>query len=313
MIIKLTKFIDQESCIIGDSVPNDVYLAASRTATNIVNAPLNSEQGLMVTYDKPTGCDRYITNFQRPAVLRQYFGKINGKGKEICTYGNGTGSSTVGTHPDHVITRVMPPDLVKVADHIFAVVKSLNLSGMTVEPFNHCTVLFYFHKSRRSSNAMLGFHTDNVYSMKGLFIPAYNTQKENTPTCILTVGTQRELHFQKQFNHINPKTKRRKWKEFFRRKIFLEDRSVFVLHPKDECPQNSGIFKVRWRHGVPSFEDTSSVSLAFVFRTVVTSASQDNRKVGPERDMLFDPPDLACCYSIHERLKHLASKTIATW
>jgi len=311
MEIHIKQFIDQQSFLLTKTISPDVYLTASRIVMQMVNPPLNTEYGLMVSYDKPLGCKRHITNFQRPAVLRQHFGKRNQeKNDHIFCYGSGSGSSTVGTHPAYSITREMTPDMVKVGSNIFETIKFLDPTGMSVEPFNHCTVLFYFHKQKKSPNSMLGFHTDNVYSKKGKFITDKNTQKENTPTCVLTLGAQRELHFQKQYTCMDKKTKKQKWKELTRRKIVLEKKSIIVLHPHDECPKHRHDFSVRWRHGVPTFNQRDSLSIALVFRTVTSSACQDKTSLCPDISNMAIQTDIAHCHKIHKRLKHLTSKVL---
>ena len=299
------------SFILEGAVTHETYSAAKRVVRNLVNLPLNSDHGLMVTYDRPVGCPRNITNFQRPAVLRQHFGRVDYKRDHIYCYGTGSGSASVGTHPAYIITREMTPDMEKVADELFEVVKKYNHNqGMAVEPFNHCTVLFYFNKCPNSSQSMLlGFHTDNVFSSNGKFLLKKNTQKENTPTCILTLGEQRELHLQHQYRcQIN--NKRWKWCERYRRKVILTDKTVFVLHPNDERPKLLGKHLRRWRHGVPAFKDNDTVSIALVYRTVMSSTNLVEVPTNSERDKMIFKSDLSRCHCIHKRLRSMISKIL---
>ena len=74
---------------------------------------MNSKCGIKVSLDKPLNNDICLNIF-RPAVLRQYFGKevdnIDGKLKR-CTYGSGTGSSSVGMDPHKFVTRSFKKDM----------------------------------------------------------------------------------------------------------------------------------------------------------------------------------------------------------
>lgn len=300
------------SFLLKSAVTPEIYTAAKRVVKNLVHLPLNSEHGLMVTYDRPLGCQRHVTNFQRPAVLRQHFGQVDHQTNSVSCYGIGSGSVSVGTHPSYIVTREMTPDMSKVADHLYEVVKKYNhYHGMAVTPFNHCTVLFYFQKNPNSSksNKILGFHTDNVFSSSGKFISKKNTQKENSPTCILTLGASRELHLQQQYLS-QTKNKRWKWFEKFRRILTLSDKTLFVLHPNDECPKMIGNHRMRWRHGIPVFKESDAVSIALVFRTVVSFTDLEDVPSNEERDMMIFESDLAHCHLIHERLRSLMSKNL---
>ena len=87
------------SFVIEDAYPPKVKQLAYSISKTLISSPINSDHGLQITLDKPCGSQHYMSNFERPAVLRQHFGIKKGKNEVYC-YGNGSGASSVGTHPD---------------------------------------------------------------------------------------------------------------------------------------------------------------------------------------------------------------------
>jgi len=215
----LTTFHRKKSFKIGNFISGRYKDITVAIAAGLIFNELNSEEGLKVTFDKPAGSRHYMCNLIRPAVLRQFFGKITTNGNEVCSYGDGSGALTVGTHPLYQVTRPMTPQISRLAQTVYTKLVKLQKDELIpdsgVEPLNHCTVLFYFHKSPKSPNKMLGYHTDNIYTKKGKFVHSQNTQKEGTPTCVLTIGATRMLSLQLQCLIKNKKTKRQVWKELF--------------------------------------------------------------------------------------------------
>jgi hypothetical protein len=252
---------------------------ATKIPNSLLNNTLNSPEGLWVTYDKPLGSTDYHLNMERPAVLRQHFGCcVHNRPDRIHSYGSGSGAITVGTHPSHQIPRLMTSQMRIISNMINKLIVDLHdkraIPPTRILPFNHCSILFYCHKTpNTSSPKMLGFHTDNVYSSEGRFNVSKNTQMENTPTCVLTIGNTRNLHFQKQCNYKGIKSGRRKWSQIHLTQIPLTHNSLFLLNPEDERPSPFvGKIKTRWRHGIPKFQDSEAFSIAIVFRTVTTSS-----------------------------------------
>ena len=278
MCISVTKFIDQESFVVDNVLTPELITMAEKIAEGLIFNPIGTKQGIMPSLDKPLGSKEYMSNLTRPAVLRQFFGMTVPTGEcAIYTYGTGSGSTTVGTHPDYECTREMTEGMKLIATHIQQKINQLEVLGLVqptgINSFNHCTVLFYFHKTAQSSSKMLGFHTDNVYRSKGAYDRKKNSQMENTPTCILTIGSDRDLTLQKQYHARNPVTQRRKWTELFRRRVKLRHNSLFLLHASDERPTLfTKLLRFRWRHGVTSFRDKQALSIAFVYRTVINTS-----------------------------------------
>lgn len=262
----LSRFPGQKSFLVDDFLDENLRTMMIRVVTDLAE-----NDGIKLAHDKPLGSKSYKYNIERPAVLRQFFG-LRSKDEVFC-YGDGVGSTTVGTHPDYRHTREMTNEMKYLADILYKRMIYLQLSenllsGIDIEPFNHCTILFYFHKNNKSSKKMLGLHTDNVYSRKGFFLKKKNSQRENTVTCSITIGDSRKLSFLRECSVKNSVTKKYKWVPCRERSITLHDKSLFVLNPKDEYCISTTDFKFRWRHGVLHFKDKNAISIAFVFRTV---------------------------------------------
>ena len=56
----------------------------------------------------------------------------------------------------------------------------------------------------------MGMHTDIMYNKDGICIPLRNSQAENTPTVIITIGDSKELKCHKTVIK-SPKTKEYDW------------------------------------------------------------------------------------------------------
>jgi len=278
---------------------DEIYVAKSIPRT-IVHNPLNSRNGIQVSLDNVYGHECW--NMLRPAVLRQYFALCARKnGSELFCYGSGSGMHSAGVST----TREMTPEMKQVAEWIHSTLllicatnPSLT-SGMDVEPFNHCTVLFYFQKQQKQHPKQLGYHCDNLYSNDGNFQANCNSQKENTPTCTLTLEGDRELCFlllKLENDHYDGC--RRSWQPTKVDTVTLSENMLFILHPADEIPhteQNSSAF-FKWKHGVPRFMSEESVSVALVFRTVTRVG-----RVHLNQDRLV-PPD---AMNVWKKLKSL--------
>ena len=76
----------------------------------LICSRLNSKNGIKLSFDKPLN-NALQLNITRPAVLRQYFGKVvqsserEEKMSMRYTYGCGSGASSVGMDPLNYVTR----------------------------------------------------------------------------------------------------------------------------------------------------------------------------------------------------------------
>jgi hypothetical protein len=131
----------------------------------------------------------------------------------------------------------------------------------------------------------LGFHCDSEYTAKGEFV-TNNSQKQNTPVVVLTLGDERTLHMKKRFVASNGK-----WINYANEKnthaFVLTDQSIFALHPDDEVPRARGYSDgslSQFQHG--GVNVTEGLSVAIIFRTVTTKANihvtRNTRRLGPK-------------------------------
>ena len=55
---------------------------------------------------------------------------------------------------------------------------------------NQCTILLYYAGEILKKRSSLGYHTDCVYSISnGKYVPTFNSQVENTPALIYSLGS----------------------------------------------------------------------------------------------------------------------------
>ena len=122
------------------------------------------------------------------------------------TYGSGTGTISVGMDPNNFVTRSMNNEMLEMSSHIYKMLcenKTLfNLENVNMKhPFNHYTVLIYYATEGLKEHSSLGYHTDCVYSPDtGEYKDKANSQVENTPTVIYSIGSKRKLNWKKKKN-----------------------------------------------------------------------------------------------------------------
>ena len=100
-----------------------LYYLSRTVIDELIRSPVNSKFRIKLLFDKPLN-NNIGLNILRPAVLRQYFGKevanIDGQVKR-CTYGSGTGSSSVGMDPHNFVTRSLSKKMITMIDDIHEV------------------------------------------------------------------------------------------------------------------------------------------------------------------------------------------------
>ena len=79
----------------------------------------------------------------------------------------------------------------------------MNLTSVNLSlEFNHCTVLIYYAGEHLKKKSSLGYHPDCVYSASnGKYVPKLNSQVENTPALIYSLGNTRTLKWKSR--HIS--------------------------------------------------------------------------------------------------------------
>ena len=63
--------------------------------------------------------------------------------------------------------------------------------------FNSCTLLVYYGHKQLKPKSSMGYHCDNTYNDKGIFLQSMNSHVENTPIVIVSSGGERTLNWQK--------------------------------------------------------------------------------------------------------------------
>lgn len=133
--VTITQFpVDQKSFLMEQILPPGLKRIANRIPHTLISNSVNTEFGLSTAYDRPLGSSQYISNFKRPAVLRQYFGQraITRDKNSVYCYGTGSGSSTVGTHPSHQVTREQTIEMQTISQYIYR--SLLNLQSKKAVP-----------------------------------------------------------------------------------------------------------------------------------------------------------------------------------
>lgn len=164
-----------------------------------------------------------------------------------------------------------------ICDEICKFVRSQFHDIIDVQQFNHVTILIY---SGENEVCKLNFHRDQVYNRHGEFLAAKNSQKEGTPTCVLTFGDTRILQF-KLFHYqeqTNGNYRMKPYDGIDNIDIQLNHGSLFVLHPKDEIPLLRSVCpgKSFFKHGNVKFGGNGKMSIAFICRSCTHTAKVNN-------------------------------------
>ena len=169
---------------------------------------------------------------------------------------------------------------------------------------NHCVVLLYF------SHNDLGQHADQVWKPNGAFADNENTQKQDTPTFLYTIGCTRHLRFYRKYAKRDGSA----WDKTSPEKepcmvLTMDDDTLAFIHPNDERPlcrnTKDGLEKKRLQfvHGVkkPSQQflqsidsnDMEYLSVCFAFREVEARTPVD---IGTNTMIVCDltVPNLDC-------------------
>ena len=270
--------------------PNHTTLAnASRHIVDkLICSQLNSINGIRLSLDTPLN-NPPMLNILRPAVLRQYYG-LNVKdtfksndGVERYTYGSGTGTSTVGIDPNNFVTREMNEDMklmcVELKELLTKNKSYFKLDDANLDlPFNHCTVLLYYAGDSLKKHARMGKHSDCVYSVQnGCYVKKDNSQVQNTPTVIYSLGDTRSLHWTRR-KRIATSNGRHVWEcdQDFKSEYPLSTDSVTIVNTLDEDPEYTSLdgSKYQYQHGDVNVSK-DQLSVGIVFRTVHTTALYD--------------------------------------
>ena len=264
----------------------------------LICSDINSAHGIRLSLDTPLN-NPPILNLLRPAVLRQYYG-LNvvdqrgiSNGVRRYTYGSGTGSSSVGMDPRNFATRMMTEEMLSLSQELHNLLLK-NRSYFKLEdmdltlPFNHCTVIVYYAGEYLKESSKLGIHSDCVYSARdGCYVKKDNSQIQNTPTVIYSLGDTRTLHWKRR-RRLTKSNGRTVWDSDieFSAEYELSHDSVTIVNTLDEDPEHVSEdgSQYQYQHGnVNVSKDKFCVGI--VFRTVHTTDVYDDSS-----DLMI-PPD----------------------
>ena len=186
-------------------------------------------------------------------------------------YGYTKGRQVEGTDSRRIIVIPFCSEMNSMANYVVSLLQcdavDLGVSNLDLScDFNSCVVLLYYCIKGVKMQSSLGMHIDVKYSNHGVFLHNRNTQKENTPAVIITIGKSRYLKWKEiYYGNDNKRKDDSSW--IF--KMLLEEGIIFILHPNNECPHLDELFnrKVKLEHGNVNI-GKDDCSVAFVFRVV---------------------------------------------
>ena len=110
----------------------------------------------------------------------------------------------MGMDPRNFVTRVMSEEMSALSkdlhnlflkNRLYFKLEDANLSLL----FNHCTVILYNAGEYLKESSKLGIHSDCVYSVRdGCYVKNDNSQIQNTPTVVYSLGDTRSLHWKRR-------------------------------------------------------------------------------------------------------------------
>ena len=259
-----------------------IGIYARNVTHSIITMPINSKHGIRLSLDTPLNNTKNL-NTRRPAVLRQYFANDvdviceSEKFVRCYTYGFGSGTSSVGMDPLNFVTQSMSPEMQYIGSNLHQLLNRnrsfFNLDGVNLDlPFNHCTVIIYYAGDNLKKQASLGMHADCVYSPRdGKFKKDSNSQVENTPAIIYSIGDERVLNFKRR-----GMTKAGVWEDddSFGASYHLNSDTATVINPVDENPLSyKNLLKhAQYQHGGVKVNG-NKLCFGLVFRVVSSEES----------------------------------------
>jgi len=259
--------------------------ASRHIVDQLICSQINSPKGIRLSLDTPLN-NPPMLNILRPAVLRQYYGfnvkdvTMQNHTVERYTYGCGSGTSSVGIDPNNFVTREMTEDMklmsIELKELLIKNKSYFKLDDANLDlPFNHCTVLVYYAGECLKKHARLGMYSDCVYSVhNGSYVKKDNSQVQNTPTVVYSLGDTRSLHWSRRKRIVTPKG-RYIWEcdKKFKKEFTLSTDSITVVNTLDEDPEYTSKdgSKYQYQHGNVNVSK-DQLSFGIVCRTVHSTA-----------------------------------------
>ena len=250
----------------------------------LITSPIGSKDGIHVTLDKPYGKNLGMNVYQ-PTVLRQYYSisANDTKCREGYTnrysYGTGSGSKTLGIDTTNFKTRPFTNDIKILASEVHHFVSAnrikFNLEKANLgKRFTHLSLILYYAGEGLKKEALLSKHCDNTYSVHtGKFVDSANSQVEDTPTVVYSLGTSRTLIFYRR--QIIKGKRGNKWMDDtnWSRSFHISNNSIWILNPIDE----KAFGKYQYQHGgVKVMKGEMSIGFAFRILKNVEEYNIDN-------------------------------------
>ena len=276
----------QSILIVNASIGKQQIIARS-IVVKLLLSPFNSAEGITVCADMPFG-QKNLLNISRPAVLRTYYGMNTDANSPTqwtrITYGPTSLSGSLSMDPMYFTTKAMSVEMYELGNYLKTFVKrkfeEYRLGGDIFDcEFNHCTVLVY-NAHMSNVNCKLPFHCDCQYNHKGEFKYGKNTQGENTPVIVYSMGDPRTMSYRQRWV-VSGKKNFKKWhvSKNHIQQYKLTDNSIFVLHPRDEQPMIRIIGEPlsQFQHGHVNV-NKGDLSMGLIFRNVTHTLVYDNVK-----------------------------------
>ena len=130
--------------------------------------------------------------------------------------------------------------------------------------------MYYGYENLKNQSSM-GYHCDNTYNDKGMFLHSMNSHVENTPIVILSYGGERTLNWRRVNRSLDGKGKKIWMKDnSFSTSMNMNENSLVVINPFDEKPHNIGNSPVliKYQHGKVEVKSNQNISFGLVFRVV---------------------------------------------
>ena len=313
----------QSQCYYDVDIGSDVITIAKALVVNLMLSGFDTPNGISLSADSPFG-QNGLMNISRPAVLQIYYGlNVQAISPTIWnrfTYGPTSLTGTLGMDPRFFTTKPMPLDMFQLGRTLKTYVKEqFKIQNKRTDilecEMNHCTVLIYNPHSP-NINSNLSYHCDCQYDHYGNFKKTANTQCQNTPVIVYTLGDSRQLFFRKRMIDVGKKSKQC-WKNNTEpcEQFQLHHNSIFVLHPVDEVPMIRcvGETKSQYQHGNVKVKD-GDLSIGLIFRCVTHTLNYDNitsRRVLPKHYFRGNTnllQSLDATLGDHQKIENMKSK-----
>jgi hypothetical protein len=246
-------------------------------------SPWESRCGLSFHMDAPM-CNDSLCGIDRPGVMRTSYGKDCHESDEddvdfVTRYVDrtGSGSNSFGTDPKSGQTKQMSLAMWELGVALQNQLRSRgtikNCKTMDLsEEFNSVSILLYIGSDvikECTAVSEVAYSNNMEFNTKGEFVKD-NSQKENTPVVVLTLGDPRTLHMKKR--KVGKDGGWMNNEKENKHDYLLKSGSIFVMHPEDEQLKTRGREGQGLSHFQHGVKVTKGLSMAIIFRTVTTKA-----------------------------------------